>query len=200
MREDLRNFEKQNRLSDKKEDFKQCTGATDKDAPAQCCMCGNIHLVKGMTEVGDGQWKCRDCEKNNEKLVADGAEIECEKNKVITHSADETLKEDLDADLDKYNQYINFLKAQLKQDEEVLKNAKKQGDGNEFAVKVMEKRVQADKDELEAALPKIVKDSSTDLNAESKDKIDLTDNDKNTDHEEDKKENLEDDRLELSED
>lgn len=103
--------------------------------------------------------------------------------------------------MDKYNQYINFLKAQLKQDEEVLEKAKKQGDNNEFAVKVMEKRVQADKDELDAALPKLVKDNSTDLNAESNDKVDLTDNDKNIDHKEDKKEDdSEDDRLELSED
>lgn len=111
------------------------------------------------------------------------------------------LKEDLDADLDKYNQYINFLKVQLRQDEETLEKAKKQGDGNEFAVKVMEKRVQADKDDLESALPKMVKDNSADLNAEDADKVDLTDNSENIDHEDDKKEGAsEDDRLELSED
>lgn len=108
------------------------------------------------------------------------------------------MKEDLDTDLNKYNQYINFLKAQLKQDEEALK---KQGDGNEFMVKVMEKRIQADKDELEAALPKLIRDNSADLNSNDADKVDLTDNAKNIEHKGDKKEDAsEDDRLELSED
>lgn len=55
MREALRDFEKQSRFGAKKEDFKQCAGAVDKDTSAQCCMCGKIHLVKDMIEVGDGQ-------------------------------------------------------------------------------------------------------------------------------------------------
>lgn len=93
------------------------------------------------------------------------------------------------------------MKAQLSQDEEALEKAKKQDDNNEFVVKAMEKRVQTDKDALETALPKMVKDNSADLNVEGTNKVDLTDNDKNIERKDDKKEGVsEDDRLELSED
>lgn len=67
------------------------------------------------------------------------------------------LKEDLDDDMQKYNEYIKYLQAMLKQDKEALEEAKKMKD-NDFAIKVIEKRIAADKEDLEAALPNIVKD------------------------------------------
>lgn len=63
MLEDLSAFERDHcdsdlcadELADLHEDFRECTGAVEQDAVVQCCMCGNVHLVKDMEEVGDGQ-------------------------------------------------------------------------------------------------------------------------------------------------
>ena len=84
--------------------------------------------------------------------AAEHSELETE-----NHSEELTLNEDLDSDMDKYNAYVEYLRALLKQDEEALEKAKKLKD-NEFAVKVIEKRIAADKEDLEAALPNVVKE------------------------------------------
>ncbi len=88
----------------------------------------------------------------------------------------ESLNEDLDSDMKEYNDYIQYLKNMLAQDEEALEKAKKMKD-NEFAIAVIEKRIAADKEDLEAALPKIIKEKTDELPAADETSAkDLTDN------------------------
>ncbi len=181
MLEDLSSFESthyDDELNDVREDFRECTGAVEQDAVVQCCMCGNVHLVKDMKEVGDGQWMCKNCENYENKLTADGAIRKCTKNGVITHTSDDLIKEDLDSDLKDYNVFIKYLKDNLDQDEALLRDAKNKKD-NELVIQSLEKKIEADKDELDQYLPQAIKAKSDNLNSEKSDDIDLTDNDSN---------------------
>lgn len=69
--------------------------------------------------------------------------------------ASESLKEDLDTDMSKYNTYIDYIQAQIKADEEELKKA---GD-NQLIKDAIQKKLDAHKADLENALPPVVKDA-----------------------------------------
>jgi len=68
---------------------------------------------------------------------------------------EESLKEDLDTDMSKYNAYIDYIQAQIKADEEELKKA---GD-NQLIKDAIQKKLDAHKADLESALPPAVKDA-----------------------------------------
>lgn len=68
--------------------------------------------------------------------------------------ASESLKEDLDTDMSKYNAYIDYIQSQIKADEEELKKA---GD-NQLIKDAIQKKLDAHKADLEGALPPVVKD------------------------------------------
>lgn len=89
---------------------------------------------------------------NNSKLLKDIRK----KNGLASKNTSEnlTLKEDLDTDMNKYNAYIDYIQAQIKSDEEELKKA---GD-NQLIKDAIQKKLDAHKEDLENALPPVIKD------------------------------------------
>lgn len=95
---------------------------------------------------------------NNSELLKDcekGSELKTE-NESENLTLNEGTDKDLNALLDKHNQYIAYLQKLIQQDEEALERAKKMKDADEV-VKAIEKRLAATKEDLEAALPDAVK-------------------------------------------
>jgi Na+/phosphate symporter len=70
----------------------------------------------------------------------------------IEESLTEDIDKDLDAKLKAHNDYIEYLKNMIKQEEESLKNAE-----NEFVKKAIQRRLDAFKADLEEALPEELK-------------------------------------------
>lgn len=125
-------------------------------------------------EVNDES--AEDAAEETENIDLAAVEIPEEAEETEEEEVTESLTEDLDSDMKEYNDYIQYLKNMLAQDEEALEKAKKMKD-NEFAIAVIEKRIAADKEDLDAALPKIIKEKTDELPAADETSAeDLTDN------------------------
>lgn len=106
----------------------------------------------------------------------------------IEESLTEDIDKDLDAKLKAHNDYIEYLKNMIKQEEESLKNAE-----NEFVKKAIQRRLDAFKADLEEALPEELKtevEANNDL--PTPEEVDMEAAAENTDNEEkkEKKESL----------
>lgn len=106
----------------------------------------------------------------------------------IEESLTEDIDKDLDAKLKAHNDYIEYLKNMIKQEEESLKSAE-----NEFVKKAIQRRLDAFKADLEEALPEELKtevEANNDL--PTPEEVDMEAAAENTDNEEkkEKKESL----------
>ena len=83
----------------------------------------------------------------------DAEDEETEEEEEVKESLTEEVDKDLDDKLKAHNDYIEYLKAMINQEEEALKKAE-----NEFVKKAIQRRLDAFKADLEEALPAAVKD------------------------------------------
>lgn len=80
----------------------------------------------------------------------------------LNEGAEETLTEDLDDQMDTYNDYVAYLQAMISQEEAALDKAE-----NELVKGAIQRRLDAFKADLEAALPDVVKNEVTEENITS---------------------------------
>lgn len=96
-------------------------------------------------------------EGEDEELDLEPMDTEDEETEEEEEEVKESLTEEVDKDLDDklkaHNDYIEYLKAMINQEEEALKKAE-----NEFVKKAIQRRLDAFKADLEEALPAAVKD------------------------------------------
>ncbi len=88
-----------------------------------------------------------------ESLKVEKVEPTAEATPLVEETVTEGVDKELDAKLKAHNEYIDYLKKMIEQEEEALKHAT-----NEEVKAVIEKRLHSLEDDLKAALPEAVKD------------------------------------------
>lgn len=135
----------------------------------------------------DGFYKLR-----NQKLqlIKDGnlkmADLELEVEETpATESLTEDIDKDLDAKLKAHNDYIDYLKKMIKQEEDALSRA-----DNEYVKKAIQRRLDAFKSDLEEALPDTIKNEVAVEDLPTPEEADMEAAAENKDEPKEKKESL----------